>query len=161
MIDRDDRRSQLRTFKEGVAWLKKGVPLMAFPEGKRSKDGRLDSFKGGIFSMAVRAGVPIVPISISNTHAIYPSNALVPVQSGRGKLHVHVHAAISVEGKTEDELAGLVKVALLSKMPLEQHPLPALIEPIEDAMGDSPDASLPSSADENESVPPKTLLNTV
>ena len=67
MIDREDRRSQLRTFKEGVAYLTNGVPLMAFPEGKRSSDGRLAEFKGGIFSMAVKAGVPIVPISISNT----------------------------------------------------------------------------------------------
>lgn len=123
MIDREDRKSQLRTFKEGVQWLKDGVPLMAFPEGKRSHDGRLMPFKGGIFSMAVKAGVPIVPISISNAHAIMPSAALFPVQKGKGKLHIHVHPPISIEGKSENELADLVKVALLSKMPLEQHPL--------------------------------------
>jgi len=123
MIDREDRRSQLRTFKEGVSWLKKGVPLMAFPEGKRSMDGKLMDFKGGIFSMAVRAQVPIVPVSVSNTHAIMPSNALLPVQSGAGKLHVHVHSPIDVEGKSEDELAELVRNALLSKMPLDQHPI--------------------------------------
>lgn len=126
MIDREDRRSQLRTFKEGVNWLKNGVPLMAFPEGKRSADGKLDKFKGGIFSMAVKAGVPIVPISISNTHAIMPSNALFPIQDGEGKLHVHVHEPIPVEGMKEDELAALVKEVLLSKMPIEQHPLPQL-----------------------------------
>lgn len=123
MIDRQDRRSQLRTFKEGVQWLQKGVPLMAFPEGKRSKDGRLDEFKGGIFSMAVKAKVPIVPISISNTHAIMPSNALFPFQSGSGKLHVHIHEPIDVEGRSEEELVELVREALLSRMPLEQHPL--------------------------------------
>ena len=44
--------------------MKKGVPLMAFPEGKRSKDGRLMEFKGGLFSMAVKTKVPIVPITI-------------------------------------------------------------------------------------------------
>lgn len=124
MIDREDRRSQLRTFKEGVGWLKSGMSLMAFPEGKRSDDGRLDEFKGGIFSMAVKAGVPIVPISISNTHAVMPANALFPVQKGKGLLHLHVHEPISVEGKKEDELAALVKEALLLKMPLDQHPLP-------------------------------------
>jgi len=123
MIDREDRRSQLRTFKEGVAYLTNGVPLMAFPEGKRSSDGRLAEFKGGIFSMAVKAKVPIVPISISNTHAIMPSNALFPFQKGKGKLHVHVHEPIYLEGKNEKELAELVKNKLLSRMPLEQHPL--------------------------------------
>ena len=122
VIDREDRRSQLRTFKEGISWLKKGVPLMAFPEGRRSDDGRLMDFKGGIFSMATKAGVPIVPISISNTHAIMPPNSLMPFQSGAGKLHIHFHPEIDVEGKSEDELSVLVKDALLSKMPLDQHP---------------------------------------
>lgn len=107
MIDREDRRSQLRTFKEGVAWLKKGVPLMAFPEGARSPDGRLMEFKGGIFSMAMKANVPIVPISLSHTHAVMPGNALFPVQAGNGKLHVHVHKQIEVEGKTDAELVTL------------------------------------------------------
>jgi 1-acyl-sn-glycerol-3-phosphate acyltransferase len=125
MIDREDRRSQLRTFKEGVNYLKSGVPLMAFPEGKRSKDGRLDAFKGGIFSMAVKAGVPIVPISLSNTHAVMPSNALFPFQTGAGKLHVHVHEPIDVDGKSEAELAEIVKEKLLSRMPLDQQPLPS------------------------------------
>jgi len=124
LIDRDDRRSQLRSFKEGVSWLEKGVPLMAFPEGTRSKDGRLMGFKGGVFSMAVKAKVPIVPISVSNTHAIYPGNAILPVQMGAGKLHVHVHPPIDVTGKTENELVELVRVALLSKLPMDQHPLP-------------------------------------
>jgi len=122
-IDRTDRRSQIRTFKEGITWLKKGVPIMAFPEGKRSEDGRLMEFKGGIFAMAVKTNSPIVPITISNTHAIMPSNALFPVQDGTGKLHVHVHAPIPTIGKTEAELSESVRQALLSKLPLSQHPL--------------------------------------
>uniref|UniRef100_A0A7S1G1K2 Phospholipid/glycerol acyltransferase domain-containing protein n=1 Tax=Corethron hystrix TaxID=216773 RepID=A0A7S1G1K2_9STRA len=80
LIDREDRRSQLRTFKEGVAWLKSGVPLMAFPEGTRSDDGHLQDFKGGIFSMAVKVGVPVVPVTITHAHAVMPSNALFPFQ---------------------------------------------------------------------------------
>ena len=122
LIDREDRRSQLRTFKEAMSWLQKGVSLMAFPEGMRSKDGRLMEFKGGIFSMALRANVPIVPISLSHTHAIMPTNALFPVQSGRNKLHVHVHPAIHVEGRTQVELERLVRESLLSALPTSQHP---------------------------------------
>jgi 1-acyl-sn-glycerol-3-phosphate acyltransferase len=136
LIDREDRRSQLRTFKEGVGWLKNGMPLMAFPEGKRSDDGRLDDFKGGVFSMAVKAGVPIVPISISNTHAVMPSNSLFPVQRGSGKLHLHIHDPISAEGVKEDELAAMVREALLSKMPLDQHPLPKANDDNMDATGE-------------------------
>jgi len=128
LIDREDRRSQLRTFKEAVAWLEKGVPLMAFPEGMRSRDGKLMNFKGGIFSIAKRTGVPIVPISLSNTHAVMPSNALFPVQSGKNKLRVHVHPAIDTTDKTEAELDVLVRKSLLSALPRDQHPVKEVVE---------------------------------
>ena len=123
LIDRDDRRSQLKSFKDGIGWLKKGVPLMAFPEGQRSRDGHLMDFKGGLFLMAAKTKVPIVPITVSHTHAIMPTNALFPVQSGAGKVRVHVHEPINAEGKTEEELAELVKASFLKTLPLEQHPL--------------------------------------
>lgn len=124
LIDRTDRRSQLRSFKEGIAWLKQGVPLMAFPEGARSKDGKLMDFKGGIFAMAMKAKVPIVPLSLSHSHAVFPGFSLLPVQPGKGKLNVHVHKPIDSEGKTDEELTQLVRDALLSEMPKVQHPDP-------------------------------------
>ena len=123
MIDRDDRKSQLRTFKETISWLRKGVPIMAFPEGQRSYDGRLMDFKGGLFLAAVKTGVPIVPITISHAHAVMPSNSFFPVQSGRGKLHVHVHDQIDTAGKNEDELVEAVRSAFISTLPAEQHPI--------------------------------------
>lgn len=96
---------------------------MAFPEGQRSPDGRLIKFKGGLFSMAVKTGVPIVPLSLSHTHAVFPSNALFPVQQGRGMLHVHVHEPIESKGRTDAELADLVRKAFLSELPLDHLPL--------------------------------------
>jgi 1-acyl-sn-glycerol-3-phosphate acyltransferase len=123
LIDREDRRSQLRTFKEAIGWLKKGIPIMAFPEGTRSPDGRLLDFKGGLFSMAKKTNVPIVPISISHAHAIYPGNSLFPVQRGKGKLHVHIHDPIDTTDKTEAELGELVRKSLLSELPFDQHPI--------------------------------------
>ena len=59
LITRDDRRSQLATFKAGVKYLSEGTPIMAFPEGQRSASGRLAPFKGGVFSMAVKAKVSV------------------------------------------------------------------------------------------------------
>lgn len=123
LIDREDRRSQLKTFKEGINYLKNGVPIMAFPEGQRSKDGHLMEFKGGLFAMAAKTNVPIVPITLSHTHSVMPSNALFPVQPGSGKLHVHVHDAIDTTGKSEEELVALVRESFLKTLPLEQHPL--------------------------------------
>lgn len=123
LIDREDRRSQLRTFKEGLAWLNKGVPIMAFPEGMRSRDGRLMEFKKGIFSLATKAKVPIVPLTLSNTHAVMPGFSYFPVQSGKGKIHVHVGKAIDAEGRTEAELEELVRQEFTAHLPASQLPL--------------------------------------
>lgn len=122
LIDRDDRRSQLRSFKQSIEWIKKGVPIMAFPEGRRSDDGRLLEFKGGLFAIAAKTQIPIIPITISHAHAVMPANSLFPVQPGGGKLHVHVHPAIEVEGKTEKQLEQQVKECFCSTLPKYQHP---------------------------------------
>jgi len=68
LIDRTNRRSQLKSFKEALAWLKAGVSVVAVPEGTRSRDGRMVPFKGGVFSMAMKTGVPIVPITLTHTY---------------------------------------------------------------------------------------------
>ena len=124
MIDRDDKRSQLKTFKDGIAWLKNGVPLMAFPEGTRSKTGRLLDFKGGMFSMARKTGVPIVPLTIRHSYSVWPAYGLLPTQRGKKKLHVHVHEPIESKGRSEEELAELVREAFISALPESQRPVP-------------------------------------
>lgn len=73
--------------------------------------------------MAVKTGVPIVPLSISHTYSVMPSNALFPIQAGRGKLHVHVHEPIESTGRTDAELAELVRTAFLSELPLDHQPI--------------------------------------
>jgi 1-acyl-sn-glycerol-3-phosphate acyltransferase len=82
------------------------------------------AFKGGLFSMAVKTKVPIVPITICNTHAVFPANAVFPVQRGGNKVTVHVHSPIDTTDKTEAELEVLVREAFLSKLPKDQLPLP-------------------------------------
>lgn len=124
MIDRDDKRSQLKTFKDGIGWLQKGVPLMAFPEGTRSKTGRLLDFKGGMFSMARKTGVPIVPLTIRHSYSVWPAYGLLPIQRGKKKLHVHVHEPIESKGRSEEELAELVRKAFISTLPESQWPAP-------------------------------------
>ena len=96
---------------------------MAFPEGMRSADGRLMDFKKGIFSLATKAKVPIVPITLSNTHAVMPGYSYFPVQSGKGKIRVHVGRAIESEGRTEAELEELVRKEFLAHLPASQLPL--------------------------------------
>jgi len=124
LIDRSSRRGQLKSFKESVGYLKKGVGIFAFPEGTRSRNGRLMPFKGGVFSMAMKAGVPIVPISVVGTFETYPPAAALPILPNGENLRVHIHPQVHLEDRTEAELEQLTRDAILSALPPENQPLP-------------------------------------
>merc|ERR1719231_239900 len=124
LIDRKSRKGQLRSFKESLAWLEQGVSVFAFPEGTRSRDGRLQRFKGGVFAMALKTGVPILPVSIVGAFKPYPPNALLPI-SHTSEMEVHFHPMISSDDKTEKELEEAVRAAIVSKLPRDHLPLEA------------------------------------
>lgn len=63
-IDRKRRKSALRSLTDAAVRIRGGQSLAAFPEGTRSVTGELMSFKKGIFALAFKAGVPIVPLAI-------------------------------------------------------------------------------------------------
>jgi 1-acyl-sn-glycerol-3-phosphate acyltransferase len=56
------------------AWLARGISIMMFPEGTRSPDGRLREFKHGAFTLALEAGVPVVPVAIHGGHLVMPKD---------------------------------------------------------------------------------------
>lgn len=70
-IDRKDVKQGMKTILKAVEYLKEGINIFVFPEGTRSKDGKMLPFKEGSMKMAERSGCPIVPIAISNTAAIF------------------------------------------------------------------------------------------
>lgn len=131
LIDRSSRKGQLRSYKESISWLQRGVSVFAFPEGTRSRDGRLQRFKGGVFAMALKTGVPILPVSIVGAFKPYPPNALLPIYKTTD-MEVHFHPKIEVEGKTEAELEELVRTAIASKLPADHLPVPAEAPPADE-----------------------------
>lgn len=52
-----------------------GISVMMFPEGTRSQDGKLLPFKDGAFHLAVRCGVPILPVALAGTRAMRPKHS--------------------------------------------------------------------------------------
>ena len=62
-IDRFNRESAFKSIDEAAEKMKNGVSVMIFPEGTRSRDGRIRPFKKGGFVMAVDAGVPLVALA--------------------------------------------------------------------------------------------------
>uniref|UniRef100_A0A7S4JNW1 1-acyl-sn-glycerol-3-phosphate acyltransferase n=1 Tax=Odontella aurita TaxID=265563 RepID=A0A7S4JNW1_9STRA len=122
LVDRTNRRSQLFTLKSGMKWLKDGVHLCTFPEGTRSRSGRVMKFKNGAFKMAHKVGAPVIPLSIVASGKVMPSSWLFPCRPSRGIAKVVVHEPIESEGKTEDELATAAREAIISGLPDDQRP---------------------------------------
>ncbi len=75
-IDRGgDRKAMVATLDRFVEVLRRGKPLVVFPEGTRSPDGQVHAFKKGVFHSAVRAGVPVVPVALHGTGAAMAKGA--------------------------------------------------------------------------------------
>ena len=61
--------------------LAEGRPIAIFPEGTRSRDGRLGTARAGVALLALRSGVPVLPVGIAGTHRIFPGRSRFPHRS--------------------------------------------------------------------------------
>ncbi len=66
-VRRGDHESGQAVLAAARRYLDRGMSVMFFPEGTRSRDGRLQAFKSGAFRLAIEAGVPVLPIAVSGT----------------------------------------------------------------------------------------------
>ena len=69
-IDQGDARASLRSLNRASDSLRKGMPLVIFPEGGRSHDGHMQDFMGGAFYMAIKAQAPVVPIVLVGNYEL-------------------------------------------------------------------------------------------
>jgi 1-acyl-sn-glycerol-3-phosphate acyltransferase len=76
-IDRTNRQSAIASLGKAAETIKNGTSVLIFPEGTRSVDGKIKSFKKGGFVMTVDAGVPIVPVLIHGTWSIMPKKRVL------------------------------------------------------------------------------------
>ena len=63
-VDRENRREAVRSFEEAAARIRRGRSVLIFPEETRSMDGNLLPLQRGGFLIAIKAGIPIVPVGI-------------------------------------------------------------------------------------------------
>lgn len=75
-IDHDRPAASSLAF--GAAALKGGHALIWFPEGERSRSGRLGHFKAGLGMLVERYPVPVVPVAITGTHEAWPPGSTLP-----------------------------------------------------------------------------------
>lgn len=104
-IDRSDPRKTAKSLRKVIEGVRAGKSLAVFPEGTRTPDGKLQQFKHGAFKIAVRAGVPIVPVSIRGTFELLPKTTLAPRP---GKVDVIIGEPIETSEYSERNLSELI-----------------------------------------------------
>jgi 1-acyl-sn-glycerol-3-phosphate acyltransferase len=75
-VDRSNRDSAIDSMEKASESLRHGQSFLIYPEGTRSPDGRLQPFKKGTAVMAIKSGVPIVPVACSNAHRVMEKRKL-------------------------------------------------------------------------------------
>jgi 1-acyl-sn-glycerol-3-phosphate acyltransferase len=115
-IDRRNPKKAHEGIELGAKMLSEGKSFVAFPEGTRSRDGRLGEFKKGVFIMAIKAQIPIIPITILDSDKILPPKryAIHP-----GRIRVIFHDPIVTEGMSledRNQLVLLTRNAIASAM---------------------------------------------
>ncbi|MGD9344333.1 MAG: lysophospholipid acyltransferase family protein [Candidatus Aminicenantes bacterium] len=105
-VDRKGKQSGRRSIERATESIKsKGYSYLIFPEGTRSRDGKMQPFRRGAFFLAINSQVPIVPITIEGTYDLMPKGSPF---TKKGLVKVIFHKAIPVGGLTEKDMPDLM-----------------------------------------------------
>lgn len=87
-VDRGDKRSRANVLIQGRKYLQENCSLMFFPEGTRSRDGRVLRFTDGAFRLAIKTKLPILPLAIDGTQNALPKSSWKFTGATQVRLHI-------------------------------------------------------------------------
>jgi 1-acyl-sn-glycerol-3-phosphate acyltransferase len=106
-VDRKGVRGGKKSIDHAARLMKdKGYSFLIFPEGTRSRDGKLQEFRRGGFFLALASQTAIVPISLQGTYELMPKGSFF---AKRGKVRIIFHSPISVQGKRKEDMPLLME----------------------------------------------------
>lgn len=108
-VRRNDKEFNRRAFEKAAEMLHNGDSFVVFPEGHRTRDGRLGNFYPGGFRLAKLAGVPVVPMALKGLRNVCPAGDW---RIRPGRVDVIFGDPISHEAGTPEELAQKSRAAL-------------------------------------------------
>jgi 1-acyl-sn-glycerol-3-phosphate acyltransferase len=123
-VDREDRSSARRTFYSAAAHLSGGTSILIFPEGTRSREDYLLPFERGGFLLALKSGLPIVPVGVRGTRAVQPRSSLT-IRPGRAEVRYGAPLAAADYGlRRKAELIEEVRrrIAELADLAVQDEP---------------------------------------
>lgn len=105
-VDRKGAEGGKKSIARAVRLMReRGYSFLIFPEGTRTRDGRLGPFRRGGFFLALESGAPIVPVTIRGTRELMPKGQWY---ARRGRVRVIFHRPIGVEGYTTETITALM-----------------------------------------------------
>ena len=130
-IDRSHGRQAMKSLDDAAAKIAAGKSVLIFPEGTRSEDGRLKEFKAGAILLAIKAGVPIVPMGFNGSYQVLPKGKVL---ANGGEIVLRIGAPIATEGfkaKDKQQLALDLHQAVAGLLDARHLPDPGKEEAIE------------------------------
>ncbi len=115
-VDRDDSRSALASLDTALEVLRSGDAFGIYPEGTRSRDGRLYRGRTGVAHLALTAGCPVVPVGLQGTADIQPVGSRMPRLA---KVKVCFGPPITVAGDYDGVAAGRARRELTDRIMAE------------------------------------------
>jgi 1-acyl-sn-glycerol-3-phosphate acyltransferase len=111
-VPRHDPRAAVKTMALAADTIRRrNISLLIFPEGGRSADGVLQAFKDGAAYIAIKAGVPVVPLGISGTREIL---AMHSATFHRGHVTLRIGEPIPTDGLTQHDRKSVTETARAS-----------------------------------------------
>ena len=107
-VDRSNSPAAVESARLATKNLRRGKSYVVYPEGTRSPDGRMLPFKKGAFMMALDAGVPVVPVTISGGTQIMPK---AQVKVHPSTVRITVHEPLSTKGYSKQNISELMERA--------------------------------------------------
>lgn len=86
-LNRKNRQKAISSMNSAAELIKKGKSVLVFPEGTRSRDGSVKSFKKGVFALAYNNGLPVVPVLLEGANQVMPADSWL-VRPGKVKMSI-------------------------------------------------------------------------
>jgi len=99
-IDRGRGSKAMESLDEAIGKIRSGQSLLLYAEGTRTLDGKLQPFKRGAFNIAVRSGVPVIPLTVNGSFRIMPKHSIVIRQ---GEVEIVLEKPIVINGQSGRE----------------------------------------------------------
>jgi 1-acyl-sn-glycerol-3-phosphate acyltransferase len=95
-INRKNLRKSAESIEKGVEQIRRGHPVVIFPEGTRSRGGAMGEFKPGSIKLATKADAVIVPVTLDGTYNLYEARGAITLDPA--EIRMTIHPAIDTAG---------------------------------------------------------------